>query len=379
MHRARLLVLRFLAVLLALRCCTVLAAGPSARLELSRELEKLPHPLAASEFQPVPQLSCLNQGGTLICWSFATCSFLESEMARLNRPQVRLSVMYPAYCQFVEKTKRFVRTKGESRFSPGDLFIGVMETCRLYGALPASAYEGKLEKKLPDHKKLYAELDRFTRDLKQRAAWDEEGALVEVRRILNQHMGEPPTTFAFGGQSYTPKSFAAEVVNLPWKDYIMITSFRYAPFNTQTDLRVPDNWQHQSNFLNLELPVYYQAFKEAVRKGFSVAVSMDITEPSYERTGRYCFVLDGEVARQDLNQDLREAWFTMGSTTDDHAIHVTGYKQVEGEDWFLAKDSWKTAWRDGNKGCLFLHSSYIKGKVLAFIVHRDGVAGILPP
>ena len=65
--------------------------------------------------------------------------------------------------------------------------------------------------------------------------------------------------------------------------------------------------------------------------------------------------------------------FLSGATNDDHAIHIIGWANVGGEEWFLAKDSGKGAWRDGNQGCLFLHSAYVKLKVLAFIVHRDGV------
>jgi bleomycin hydrolase len=74
--------------------------------------------------------------------------------------------------------------------------------------------------------------------------------------------------------------------------------------------------------------------------------------------------------------------FLNGATSDDHAIHLIGCTSVGGEDWFLAKDSWNVAWRDGNRGSLFLHSSYVKLKVLAFLVHRDGipqVSALLPP
>ena len=76
-------------------------------------------------------------------------------------------------------------------------------------------------------------------------------------------------------------------------------------------------------------------------------------------------------------QAAREVRFQNGKTTDDHAVHFIGWKNVGGEDWFLAKDSWKTAWMNGNEGDLLVHSSYVKLKVLAFIVHRDGVPEIV--
>jgi len=107
----------------------------------------------------------------------------------------------------------------------------------------------------------------------------------------------------------------------------------------------------------------------------SSSASIDITEPSYRETGRYCFIPGECFDGSGLTQTARELQFQSGKTTDDHAIHIIGYANVGGEDWFLAKDSWKTTWQNGNQGCLFLHSSYVKMKILAFIVHRDG----LPP
>src|SRR4029077_1955227 len=111
-------------------------------------------------------------------------------------------------------------------------------------------------------------------------------------------------------------------------------------------------------------PVFYDAFKNAVRTGFSVAVSIDTTEASYEKTGRYCFIPPSREPGSGLTQAVRELQFKNGKTTDDHAIHIIGYHDFQGEDWFLAKDSWKTTWQDGNQGCLFLHSSYVKLKIL---------------
>ena len=134
------------------------ASGQTAREEVLRALEKTPHPQRAADFKPVPHLPCLSQGNTLICWSFATCSFIESEMARLQETPVRLSVIYPVYCQFLEKARYFVQTKGASRFDPGDLFTGVPEVCRKYGALPSEAYEKLPNGKSLDQGRLYTEL-----------------------------------------------------------------------------------------------------------------------------------------------------------------------------------------------------------------------------
>jgi len=163
--------------------------------------------------------------------------------------------------------------KGDSRFSPGDLFTGVLETCQEYGALPASAYDQETARQLPDQRRLYAELDKLTKEWRRKNEWDEEAAVSSVKPVLNRYLGAPPATFLFKGQTYTPTSFRDQVVKLPWQDYVMLTSFKTAPFNTFTDLKVPDNWRHNTNYFNVPLPAFYDAFKHALQTGFSVVVS----------------------------------------------------------------------------------------------------------
>ncbi|MCX6889968.1 MAG: hypothetical protein NTX51_00340 [Verrucomicrobia bacterium] len=123
----------------------------------------------------------------------------------------------------------------------------------------------------------------------------------------------------------------------------------------------------------MPLPVFYDALSGALHAGFSAAMEIDISEPSYETTGRYCLVPDFDIPADRITQAAREIRFLNGATGDDHAIHMIGFASIGGEDWFLAKDSWKVVWRDGNKGDLFLHGSYVKLKMIAYVVHRDGV------
>ena len=362
-------------------CLFATVSAQTMQQRLTEALDKIPHPNSAADFQPAASLPCLNQDKTLVCWSFATCSFLESEMARLKLPPVRLSVMYPVYCGYLEKARRYVQTKGASRFSPGDLFTGLPDACREYGAMPAAVYDKPSAEGVFDQTRLYPELEECMHEVKLHAQWNEARVLSRVKKILNRHLGEPPKTFFYQGRTYTPKSFVAEVVQLPWTEYVMLTSFESAPFNTFTELKVPDNWRHNTNFFNVPLPVFYDALKGALRAGFSAAVDLDTSEPSYETTGRYCFIPDFDISAAQITQAARDLRFLNGATSDDHAVHLIGCTSVGGEDWFLAKDSWKVAWRDGNQGSLFLHSSYVKLKVLAFLVHRDGVpqaAALLP-
>jgi bleomycin hydrolase len=356
----------------------VLSFGTSAQsLEqaLQDAIMKLPHPEAVSDFQPLHHLSPLNQDSTLICWSFSTSSFLESEMERLGMEPVRLSVVYPVYYAFVEKAKRYIQTHGASRFAPGDLFTGVLDIVREYGAIPAEAYGNKIEgTNTFNQTALYRELSKLIERVKKEGLWNEKNVVPQVRRILDRHLGAPPTRFTWKGKTYTPQTFVRDVIRLPWESYVLVTSFQYAPFGERTELKVPDNWRRNDHYENVPLEVFYNSMKDALQAGYSLALDADISEPSYERTKRYAFIPSYDIPAKDITQEAREFRFVTEATTDDHLVHAIDYRSFGGEDWFLVKDSWRTAWEPGSsRGYMFFHGSYMKLKVLAYLVHRDAV------
>ena len=48
------------------------------------------------------------------------------------------------------------------------------------------------------------------------------------------------------------------------------------------------------------------------------------------------------------------------TTTDDHGIHLVGYMEKDGKDWFLIKDSGAGSRNTGDKGFYFYQEDYIK-------------------
>ena len=96
----------------------------------------------------------------------------------------------------------------------------------------------------------------------------------------------------------------------------------------------------------------------------------------------YCVVprsaLDGTSARSSQRSRVRhdgarQLRFTDGSTTDDHVIHIVGYMEKDGKDWFLIKDSGSSARNGKIEGYMFYHEDYVKLKMMNFIVHRNVV------
>ena len=86
----------------------------------------------------------INQGITGTCWSFSATSFFESEIYRLTNQKIKLSEMYTAYWEYIEKAKSFVRERGNSAFEEGSEANAVVRIWEKYGIVPAIDYSGKI-------------------------------------------------------------------------------------------------------------------------------------------------------------------------------------------------------------------------------------------
>jgi bleomycin hydrolase len=168
------------------------AYAQSIEQKLRAFITSMPRPQRVEDFSAIPHLSPLNQDTTMFCWSFATSSFIESEMQRLGLEPVRLSIFYPVYHAYLEKAKQYVRTKGQSRFSAGDHFSGVLDIIKEYGAVPAEFYGGDKATVSDTHETLYRELDQYIAAVKRSADWHEARVVKRVQTILNKHLGKPP-------------------------------------------------------------------------------------------------------------------------------------------------------------------------------------------
>ena len=348
--------------------------------EVHKDLKKIERPSNLESFAPVFHFKPVNQDTTSVCWSFATLSFLETEAKRLGLKPVKLAMMFPPYYAFVEKARYFVSQKGNSRFEPGDLFNTVVDVIRKYGIVPLEAYPGKTG---PDetynHDILYARLKELMNDVKTTGRWDESAVVADVKKILDQHLGKPPEEFIYNGRTFTPLSFAEEYLPLPWDDYILITSFQYAPFHRYISLDVPDNWHYYDRYYNVELNAFYLNLISAISDGYSVAIDGDIGEP-----GRYgpldiSVIPEFDIPASAIDQAAREYRFQKGITQDDHLMHIVGYQNLKGEDWFLVKDSWRDAWQGNMTGYFMYRGDFVKLKVLAYMVHKDAVPELIRP
>ncbi len=348
------------------------------RTVLTMDFSKIKKPSSVEEFNPVFHNPPVHQDTTGTCWAFATTSFLESEVYRLYGKKVKLSEMFTVYHEYLEKVRRFVREKGNSAFGQGSEHNAVILRMKQYGAVPYSAYTGLINgRKRYNHTPMFREIKNYLDFIKKHGYWYEDEVLDHVKHILNRYMGKPPSKITVDGKEMTPKEYLKNVLQLPLDDYVAFMSTESVPFYTKGEYKVPDNWWHSKEYYNVPLDVFYRIIKNAIRHGYSVALGGDVSEPGKNGKEEVAVIPSFDIPGKYINQDAREFRFYNHTSTDDHAIHLIGYKHLGGHDWFLIKDSARSAYVGPHKGYSFFRDDYVKLKMLVFLVHKDAAKDVL--
>ncbi len=327
----------------------------------------------------------ISQGAAGTCWDFCTTSFYESEVFRLTRKKVKLSEMYNAYWEYVDKARRFVQERGNSEFSQGSQSNALVRLTNKYGLVPQSAYAGILNgRQYHTHTAMFAEMESYLKSVKSNNAWNEEEVIATIRDILKHYLGEPPLKFKVDGKEYTPMTYMKEYLKLNTNDFVDILSYKQKPFWKQVEYEVADNWWHSEAYYNVPLDEYMKAVKQAIRNGYTVAIGGDTSESGFLRETQCAVIPDFDIPSAYINDDARQFRFSNKTTTDDHGMHLIGYVENyngDGKDWFLIKDSGAGSKNNDPKapefGYYFFSEDYFKLKMMSFTVHKDAVKELL--
>lgn len=346
---------------------------------LTIDFSKITRPGGPGEFTRLPHLPPVEQGETGTCWSFATTSLLESELRRQGKPEVKLSELFAVYWEYVEKARRFVREKGTMFVGQGSEPASALERLKQHGIVRAADYRGlPAGRETHDHTELFREFQARLEAARAGADWNEAAVVADIREILDRHLGPPPARIAVDGRSMTPKEYLDDVLGLEPADYVCLVSFKYLPFYTRGEYRVPDNWWHDAGYYNVPLYEFYLAALRALRRGYTVALAADISEAGNRGEENTAVVPTFDVPSHLIDQSAREFRFANRTTTDDHVVHCVGYKEkAKNAAWFLVKDSWETAYRGPHKGYFFYRDDYLRLKVLMIMTHRNAVKEFL--
>lgn len=335
-------------------------------------------PASPDEFDAPFHFPPIAQYYTGTCWSFSTTSFMESEVERLHGREIKLSEIYTVYWEYVEKAVGFVRKRGHQPFAQGSEADAVLIIWDRYGVVPASVYTGLTAGETRhNHKELATEMRRYLDMVEEHGYWNEEAVVASVRTILDRYLGRPPETFEYEGSTMTPKRFLTDVLAVNTADYVQLMSTLQEPFYAPGAFDVPDNWRPTENYVNVPLDEYYTYLRAAVRNGFTVCIGGDVSEPGYYGFEDAAIVPSFDIPQDYIDQDSREFRFFNSTTEDDHGVHLLAHRTVGGRDWYLIKDSSRSARHGSHRGYYFYRDDYIRLKMLTYMVHRDAVEPLL--
>ncbi|GAB4317555.1 MAG: C1 family peptidase [Candidatus Sumerlaeia bacterium] len=354
-------------------------AGPEQPgLKFKLDVSDKDLPRNPQEFQQAWHQPPRSQDLTGACWSFSSTSFFESEVYRVHGRRLKLSEMFTVYWEYVEKTREFVRTRGTSYFGRGSQANATPRLWKQYGIVPFDVYDGRCPgSDIFDDHPMFDEMKTYLASVKESASWNEVLVVETIRAILDRYMTPPPASFVMYGKTFTPLDYLHDVVSLNMDDYVCVLSLKEKPYWEKVEYPVPDNWWHSPDYYNVPLDDFMAAIHGAVRQGFTLNIVGDNSEPGFIQAEDVALVPDFDIPPPFINDDARQMRFSNEATTDDHAIHLVGWMEKDGQDWYLIKDSGTRAQNGRVPGYMFYREDFVKLKMMYFMVHRDAVGNLM--
>jgi bleomycin hydrolase len=315
----------------------------------------------------VPFTPVKNQNRTGACWSFATTSFIESELIRTGKGEMDLSEMYFVRKSYELKADKYVRMHGTVNFAQGGLAWDVMHIWKESGMVPEEAYKGNA---MGDSLPVHGEMDAVLRGYVDQVIRNRNGVLTPVWKegfqgVLDAYLGRVPESFSVEGVTETPRTFA-DHTGLNPDDYVAIGSYTHHPFYEQFILEIPDNW-HWGAIYNLPLDEMMHTLEHALEQGYSVCWDGDVGEKGYD------WKQGVATHPSPVTQQSRQNGFDNYNTTDDHLEHIIGLaRDQHGERFYLVKNSWGTR-EHIYQGTHYVSESYMQAKTIFLMIHRDAL------
>lgn len=346
------------------------------------------------EFEMVKEIKTTpvkNQASTGTCWSFATTSFVETELIRMGKGEHILSPIFNVYKSYLPKAVNYVRYSGSANFGMGGQAHDVTNVIRQYGVIPEEVYNGM---NIGDDKHNHGEMDGVLKAIADAITKARGGKITPrwqevIESTLNIYLGSIPKEFSYQGKTYTPKSFAESLGFNP-DDYVEVTSYTHHPFFTKFDLELPDNWS-KDQYYNVPFEDLMKIIDNAIMNGYSVAWDGDVSEKYFNRKKCISILpLDEEIPPADdskkeedvdekpetektVTQQMRQESFDNHTTTDDHLMHLTGIaKDQNGTKFYYTKNSWGTKDKKYD-GYWYMSEQYVRLKTIAIMIHKDAI------
>lgn len=317
----------------------------------------------------IKHLPVISQGSTGTCWSFATTSFLESEIMRKGFPATDLSEMFFVYHAYEDKTEQFLLYHGHNNFGEGGQAHDVMNVLRNDGMASFDDFPGEKVNDRYNHHQLGNTLDTIVLALNRKRNDFDASDVSFIEPALKKYIGKLPKKMKTEEGKLTPAEFPEKVEINP-DDYIEITSYTHHPFYQPFVLEVPDNWAH-GLYYNLPIDELIQVIDYSLENGYSVCWDGDTSEKTFTHKKGKADVPKEQIGKVD--QDLRQETFMNRSTTDDHLMHIIGLsKDASGRQCYYTKNSWGAQSNDYG-GYLHMTTDYVRLKTIAILVHKNAI------
>ncbi|MDG2330162.1 MAG: C1 family peptidase [Flavobacteriales bacterium] len=339
-------------------------------------------PSKPSEYKTVWYNSPISQGNTGTCWCFSTTSFYESEVKRASGKNVKLSEMYIVYWEYVERAAYFVESRGNMTLGEGSETNAVAKNMKKYGMVPYDHFTGmKAGQLFHNHEPMFDEIKDYLASVKEKNAWNKNAVVATVRSILDYYVGPVPTEVKIDGKKMSPQEYLKNELKINPNDYVDFMSMMDEQYYQKAEYKVPDNWWHSKTYNNVPLNDFMSAVKIAIDNGYSLSIGGDVSEPGFDKIAQAGVIPTWDVPSEFIDEAARLQRFQNGATTDDHAMHLIGYKIQNDKTWYLVKDSSSGSRNCGESsekfGYYFIHEDYVKLKFMSFTVHKDAVKDIL--
>lgn len=332
-----------------------------------------------------------NQGRSGTCWSYATTSFIESEMIRNGKEPVDIAEMFTVRMVYLDKAEKYVRLHGNLNFGQGGALPDVMYVLKKYGAVPQEVYEGlEYGGDINNHGELEgilkAQLDQVIKNPNKTLTKSWRKAFEAT---LDAYLGAYPETFTWEGKEYTPRTFADEVIGINPDDYVQVTSFTHKPVYNEVVIEVPDNWTWETSY-NLPFEELSRVVDYSLENGYTVSWATDVSEKGFSLKNGMAIVPEKDYA--DMTDEEREAMFSAPSsektitpelrqegydnysTTDDHGMQITGkVKDQSGTEYYIVKNSWGIRDNDFRPGYIYASKPFFNYKTISVLMHKDAL------
>jgi bleomycin hydrolase len=330
-----------------------------------------------------------NQASSGTCWSYATNSFLESEMMRMGKEPIELAPIFSAHCVYMDKAENYVRMHGAVAWGDGGACHDVLNMYAKYGAMPQDAYTGL---HYGTTKNKFAEMQAILKSMLDAVVSNPNGKLTPSWKkayndVLNSYLGEIPEKFTWDHKVYTPQSFARTRIGIHPEDYVELTSITTAPYYKKTMLMVPDNWSFDKVY-NVQMEDLTDIIDNALNKGFTVSWATDVSEKYFSWKSGVAYVpekdyddmndsekkymFDGPKYERFVTPEMRQQAFDNYETTDDHGMHIVGLAADQtGRKFYIVKNSWSD--KNEYKGYIYVSKMYVMYKTTAILLHKNGV------